>query len=228
MTLFDELPFVRPSPFLLLVDAAIVAFFAAIGVVWMTVVASRTDNRVARWAHGLFTAYLVAVACLVFLPLHGIRAAADSFGGTEPLQRAWHWGLRIQMPLADGGLDRQRVANVLMTIPFGFGFGLLAPRLGVRRIFAACVGWALSIELAQLGVSVLLGFVYRTFDVNDIIDNVLGALIGLGLFVALALLVRARNFGHGRAETTVAGFIRDSVDRYFAGHRARRPPSPGH
>lgn len=222
MTLFDKLPFARPSPALLAVDIAIVVFFCAIGVVWMTIVASRTDNRIALVAHGVFTAYLVVVACLVFLPLHGIRAAAESYQGTQPLHRAWHWGFQTHSPLVDGRPDWERVANVIMTIPFGFGFGLLAPRIGVRRIVAACIGWAVSIELMQLTVSVLLGFVYRTFDIDDIIDNTLGATIGLSVFVVMAHLIRSGTFGEDRPETTLSGFVRASVDRYFAARGIRR------
>lgn len=225
--MFDKLPMVRPSPALFALDVAIVAVFCSLAVVWITYVRARTHNRVAVALHGIFTAYLVALACVVFLPLHGIRAAAAGFDGTRPLHRAWHWGLQIQSPIVDGHLDWQRAANVLMTIPFGFFFGLLAPRLGVRRIFAACIAWAVSLELIQLTISVVLGFVYRTFDINDVIDNAFGAWIGLAFFVACAVTVRGTGFGRRAPVTTLPGFIADSIDRYFEAHEQRRRPSLG-
>lgn len=227
MTLFDRLPIVRPSPALLAVDIAIFCLFCALGTVWMTIVASRTDNRVALVAHGVFTGYLVVLGCVVFLPLHGIREAAQSFHGTEPLTRAWYWGFQVENPIVDGHIRFERLANVVMTIPLGFGFGLLAPRIGLRRIFAACIAWAVSLELIQLGISVLVGFVYRTFDIDDVIDNTLGAGIGLAGFVACAQLVRSTGFGRDAPVTTVRGFIANSAERYVIAYRQRRGGDPG-
>lgn len=222
--MFDRLPFVHPSPLLLAIDALVVTLFCALAIVWIALVRASTHNRVAVVAHGVFAAYLVVLASLLFLPLHGIRAAAESFEGTDPLRRAWYWGLHVRSPFVHGRLEWQRFANIVLTIPFGFGFGLLAPRLGVRRIVAACMAWAVSLELIQLTISVLVGFVYRTFDVNDIIDNAFGAWIGLSLFIACALVVRSTGFGAGCDVTTLSGFIADSVERYFEGYRRRRNP----
>ncbi len=222
--MFDKLPIVDPSPALLALDAAIFTVFGALAVVWIGLVRARTHNRAAVLAHGLFAAYLVVLACVVFLPLHGLRAAAASFQGTEPLSRAWYWGLQLHSPIANGHVHWQRLANVVMMIPFGFGFGLLAPRVGVRRIFAACMAWAVSLELIQLGISLVLGIVYRTFDINDVVDNAFGAWVGLAGFVACALVVRATRFGQDAPETTLRGFIADSVARYFEAHEHRAHP----
>lgn len=225
--MFDKLPMVKPSMALLALDIALVAVFCSFAVLWVWNISTRTDNRVAVVLHGIFTAYLVVLACIVFLPLHGIRAAASGYDGTRPLSRAWEWGLQVHGPVVDGHLDWQRVANVLLTVPFGFFFGLLAPRLGVRRIFAACMAWAISIELIQLTISVVIGIVYRTFDINDIIDNALGAWIGLAFFVSCALWVRRFGIGKCRPVTTLSGFVSDSIDRYFDAHEQRRRPSLG-
>jgi glycopeptide antibiotics resistance protein len=224
--MFDKLPIVDPSPALIALDVAILAVFCAVAAGWIAVVRARTRNRTAVLLHGIFAAYLVVLACVVFLPLHGVRAAAASFSGTEPLARAWYWGLQLHSPISDGHLHWQRLANVVMMIPFGFGFGLLAPRVGVRRIFAVCMAWALSLELVQLGISLALGIVYRTFDINDIVDNAFGAWIGLAFFVTCALVVRSTGFGAGAPDTTLRGFVADSVERYFAGHDARRHTEP--
>lgn len=227
--MFDNLKIVHPSPALLALDITIGAAFCAVGVGWVALVRARTHNRAAVILHSLFVVYLVALACVVFLPLHGVRAAAASFHGTEPLSRAWYWGLQIHNPIHNGHLQGQRVANVVMMIPFGFGFGLLAPRIGVRRIFAACMAYAVSLELIQLGISLMLGIVYRTFDINDIIDNAFGAWIGLAFFVSCALAVRSTGFGADAPDTTLRGYIADSVRRYFTAHDARSthgPPTP--
>lgn len=217
-----DLPFVRPSPPLLLVDLAIFGVFCTFAVAWVASVRATTRNRAAVVVHAAFAVYLVILACVVFLPLHGVRAAAASFEGTEPLSRAWRWGLQIHSPLVAGHVVVQRLANVALTIPFGFGVALIAPRLGLRRLFAVCVTAAVLIELAQLDVSVLVGFVYRTFDINDIIDNTLGASIGLALYVACASAVRSSGFGAGLPDGTLPGFIAHSATDFFTGREERR------
>lgn len=231
--MFDKLPVVHPSPALLALDAAIVAVFCAVAVAWLRHVWRRGHNRSELAVHAIYVAYLVALFSIVFLPLHGLRAAAHAYEGTQPLSRAWSWGLKLYSPLGGGQLHWTRVANVALTIPFGFGFGLLAPRIGVRRIFVACIAWAVSLELIQLAISLLLGIVYRTFDINDIIDNAFGAWIGLAGFVVCALVVRRWGLGADAPETTLRGFVARSVGDYFRAHQARASrdrdelPAPG-
>ena len=222
MRLLTKLPIVVPSPLLVVFDVLCVLGLLALLGFWLWIVHRFTANRMALAAHALYGLYLVAVLCVVFLPLHGFRSAADGFQGTQPLTRAWEWGTTLRSPWDGGRLHWQRVGNAAMTIPFGFGFGLLAPRLGVRRIGAACVAWAVSLELTQLAISVMLGIAYRTFDVNDIVDNAFGAWVGLSLFGVMALLVRRSGLGSDQPATRPTGFLRRSVGEYFEAHSGRK------
>jgi glycopeptide antibiotics resistance protein len=80
--------------------------------------------------------------------------------------------------------------NVLMTIPFGFGFKFL-----FRVSFTKCLWLAfvpgLLIETAQLLAGLWLGIPYRTVDINDIIFNSLGVWLGLAAFWAFSWLALA-------------------------------------
>lgn len=89
-----------------------------------------------------------------------------------------------------GSLWRNRymlLSNILLTVPFGFGIGFVAR---VRPRDLRWLPWAVGfgIEGAQLGIGLLLGYPYRVLDVNDILMNALGVLIGYGLFWLLARL----------------------------------------
>lgn len=220
--MLTKLPIVVPSPLLIAFDALCVVGLLALLSFWLWIVRQFTDNRVALVVHTIYGLYLVALLSVVFLPLHGFRSAADGYQGTQPLTRAWEWGTQFDLPWSGGQLHWQRVANAAMTVPFGFGFGLLAPRLGVRRIGLACTAWAISLELMQLGISVMLGIAYRTFDVNDIVDNAIGAWLGLTLYGATALLVRRWELGADQPPTQPMGFLWQSVCDYFDAHATRR------
>ena len=86
--------------------------------------------------------------------------------------------------------SRQRarlfLGNILVFVPFG----LLMPVLSARvrswpRALLAGLAFSGSIELAQLAVSLAVGYWYRMPDVDDLLLNVVGVLLGYALFVTL-------------------------------------------
>ena len=80
--------------------------------------------------------------------------------------------------------------NILMFVPFGVLLPLVWPRTGTAgRVFAASLIASLAIELTQLAEWIALGN-YRTVDVNDLIANTAGGLLG---FAALWLTVLSRS-----------------------------------
>lgn len=78
-----------------------------------------------------------------------------------------------------GDFLRQVMLNVIMTVPFGFLFPLTQNRTATfgRTIFF-CFLMSLGIELLQP-----FCFSGRTSDITDIITNVVGGVLGYGLYV---------------------------------------------
>ncbi len=83
--------------------------------------------------------------------------------------------------------NHQFLGNILLGVPFGFGYWFLGVR-SLREVLAAGLVFCLSIEAIQLVVSALgIAFPSRTADINDVLLNMIGVTLG-----ALAyLLVRA-------------------------------------
>lgn len=80
---------------------------------------------------------------------------------------------------------RTSLLNILLTIPFGFGLNFITyVRFKHSLWIAPLVG--LSIEVVQLGVSLLLGYPHRLVDINDVIMNAIGVLIGFCIFLIFA------------------------------------------
>jgi glycopeptide antibiotics resistance protein len=77
--------------------------------------------------------------------------------------------------------------NILLTVPFGFMIPFLIQVKG-RQIPWLALAVGLSTELSQLAACLILGTNYRSVDINDVILNAVGAIIGYGLLRGLAWL----------------------------------------
>lgn len=79
---------------------------------------------------------------------------------------------------------RLLAGNVIVFMPFGILLPILWPRLGrLWRMALAGLCFSGAIELSQLAVSLLVGYWYRMPDVDDLLLNVAGVLLGYGLLV---------------------------------------------
>jgi glycopeptide antibiotics resistance protein len=87
------------------------------------------------------------------------------------------------VPLADYEVG-DAMKNILVFVPVGILVPLLATRASWWRVMALAVAFSLAIELAQLVTGNLLGGGHVA-DVNDLIFNVVGAVLGFGLFSTL-------------------------------------------
>ncbi|NUU16924.1 VanZ family protein [Cellulomonas humilata] len=140
-----------------------------------------TDQRtpaLRRAATVAFVAYLVVLAGAAFLPLPSMQLER----GTGP-----SYDLALRRPDLLGGWEVQR--NVLMTIPFGILLPLVV-RWRYEVLVLACVGVTLVIETVQLLVSASVGWAWRAFDVNDLLLNTVGGLLGLAFTAAVLAAVR--------------------------------------
>ncbi|MBI4762627.1 MAG: VanZ family protein [Chloroflexota bacterium] len=76
---------------------------------------------------------------------------------------------------------RQIYENILLTVPFGFGVNFIA-RIKPRQIWRLAAGVGLTLEFIQLAISLTFRTSYRVVDINDVILNAAGVLIGYGVF----------------------------------------------
>ena len=84
---------------------------------------------------------------------------------------------------------REILTNILLTVPFGFGISFIT-RGKPGDIFRLAIVPGLAIESAQLAISLRIGGPYRTVDITDVLLNVIGVLLGYGLFRVFAWLYK--------------------------------------
>jgi glycopeptide antibiotics resistance protein len=75
----------------------------------------------------------------------------------------------------------QSVQNVILTIPFGFGLNFIT-KVTSRFFFLLAFLLGFGLEFTQYLLSLLLRYSYRIVDINDVLFNALGVLLGYGLF----------------------------------------------
>jgi glycopeptide antibiotics resistance protein len=136
----------------------------------------RTD----QFSRLLLAIYLVALAVLLFVPAGRAMELGDRLN-LEPfatIDRAIDLGPRSLS-------FRLMIANVAAFIPLGILLALAAPaRARFAVVLVGAIALSSAAEIGQLAISVNLGYAYRSTDVDDVILNVTGALIG---YAAIAI-----------------------------------------
>ena len=130
----------------------------------------------------LFWVYiLVMVQAVIFPFVINTTGSAASFIPSINLI-PFYFGCCFNMPAqcTTGIVD-----NTLLTIPFGFGINFLA-RVRPRNIFWLALGVGLGCEISQLCISMLFKSGFRAIDINDVIFNTAGILMGYAFFRAFA------------------------------------------
>jgi glycopeptide antibiotics resistance protein len=140
----------------------------------------------------VFGLYLLAVISQVIFPIPG----PEAIGTRSPLIDILAW---VNLVPFDFGrlfennptvIFQQLVGNILLTLPFGFGLPFVA-HIRAKDMLWLALGAGLTLETAQLAICLATGASYRSVDINDMLLNAAGALLGYALF-------RARDWGINR------------------------------
>lgn len=73
------------------------------------------------------------------------------------------------------------IGNLLLTVPLGF-LAPLVGRINLRRLPGLLLIGGLGFETGQLLINLAFGGNFRSVDINDVILNTSGTLLGYGLF----------------------------------------------
>ena len=133
-------------------------------------------KRGARWSAGLLLVeYMVLLLALAVL--------TRKVNPTQTFDFTPFWSYRAIM---DGKSDllTQNIANVGAFIPIGFLLGCISYRLRWWNALLICGGFSILIEMLQ--------FVFKRgfAEFDDVFHNVLGCMIGLGLYWGITSLIK--------------------------------------
>jgi glycopeptide antibiotics resistance protein len=79
--------------------------------------------------------------------------------------------------------------NILLMVPFGFGLPFIT-NLRMKKIVVSGALFSIVIEFLQLVTGLIARITFRIADINDVIFNTIGVVIGYILFVGLVHIFR--------------------------------------
>lgn len=134
---------------------------------------------------GLLSVPRAAVALVLCVYAAGVVANTvfPIFLDKPPGSAEW-WAAIDLEPLGDYEFQ-DSVKNMVVFVPLGGLVPLLVARASCWRVIAVAAASSLTIEVAQFAGS-YFGNGGHIADVNDLISNILGAVVGAGLFFAIS------------------------------------------
>ena len=154
-------------------------------------------------ALALFGLYLMAVLDAVFFPIFipdNWPASLNTSDTLHALQqvnwRPFYFGSPASSAVYPGAnMQRFRwfdiIGNILLTIPLGFGLSYFT-RVNTKSILWVALAVGLLFEGTQLLIKLVCGGYYHTVDINDVIWNGLGVLLGYIVYRFLKYIIAKR------------------------------------
>lgn len=131
----------------------------------------------------VFWIYLIGVISVVVFPIH--IPDGDLYS---------NFRLQINLaPLNFGSCAspilcvRNIYENILLTLPLGFGISFIV-RIKSRNILWLALAVGLAFEILQLVISLVVRSPFRVVDINDVLLNAIGVVLGYGLFLIFGKL----------------------------------------
>lgn len=79
--------------------------------------------------------------------------------------------------------------NILLLVPLGFIIPLMQKKFtNIKSIFISSLIFSLIIESMQFIISIILGYNYKVVDIDDIILNTIGGIIGYILYKLVCII----------------------------------------
>lgn len=175
----------------------------------------------------VFGIYLIYALDKAFFPLHISGTYAEEmrqiptlafinfnpffFGVADTNIDPFNLGRRSSISSALPGL----LLNLALTLPFGLGINFVR-KIKPKQIWWVACGVGFAIEGMQLLLTLLLRYPYREVDINDVLMNALGVLIGYGFFLVFARLYVQLTLRFGIVHSGLGAYIYEVTNEAVA------------
>ncbi len=157
-------------------DAYLFGFFALIIVEAVLFIRKVGTKR--KVMIGLFVVYITLALSVTLFPIPFqeiyLSGYEYNFIPFKSIADSINSGLRLALTSVAG--------NVILTMPFGFLITLLKNNKKFLNVLIFVVAFSLAIELTQLVIGIGIGYRYRNVDIDDLILNTAGGIIGYAIY----------------------------------------------
>lgn len=131
--------------------------------------------------------YICAVVKVTQFPIYASESMKAVIGG----QNVWKEMNWIPFKTILEGLSVDIFLNIIMTIPLGIGLPFLV-RCSWKKVIIAGVIVGVLCETGQLLSALWVGFTFRHVNIDDVILNLTGTLLGYTLYKVFCYIFRQR------------------------------------
>lgn len=143
----------------------------------------KLKSLIDRIVYCLLLIYILGAISKVYLPIPFQPMTLEIFKETAPLDNSMYWINLIPFKGAFGYQIKQSFLNILLFVPLG-AFTYYFSKKIKTTLFVVIIS-TFMIEISQLLANILYGFVYRMVDINDIIFNTVGGIIGMVMMMVI-------------------------------------------
>ena len=143
--------------------------------------------------------YLCVVLDLTQFPIYASEGMKAAMGG----QNVWREMNLIPLKTIVTDFSMESVLNIIVTIPLGFGLSFLM-RFSWRQIMLSGLLVGGCAEAGQLLTALWVGFTFRHVNIDDILLNIIGVLLGYGVF---KIFRNVFQWGYKKLETNSNAFL---------------------
>lgn len=127
--------------------------------------------------------YMCNVIKLTQFPFYVDDLQREAFGG----QNVWREMNLIPFRYT---FTKENFFNILMTVPLGFGSPFVIKCSFTKTLIVGSVT-GIMLELGQLLSAIYAGYTFRYVDINDVLYNLIGVLIGFFVFKLFKIIFNA-------------------------------------
>ena len=130
----------------------------------------------------LLYCYFIGVVYYTIFPIYNDEAMREAMGSIS-------FSNNVNIVPFKDILNTSAVLNIIMTIPFGFLLPFVL-KISAKKTIVIGIMFSLLIETAQLLIGLYFDFTVRLIDVNDVICNSLGVILGYMMFFVVIKITR--------------------------------------
>jgi len=183
-------------------DLSTILFF---GLIWNGIVTflrlKKKKSLVYLIFFTIFYVYIVKVLDFTQFPIYFTADLRAMYG-----QTVWKDMNFIPLVTLTAGALKTSLLNVLLTLPFGFGLPFIS-NFKLKKTIVAGIILGITIEILQFLIALMAQFTFRVIDINDVIFNTLGVLIGYLVFIGFIRLYRKFFTKQGTPENPILRYI---------------------